>query len=164
MRLNFIILFSLLFFSCSHTEKETPTINLAEEEKQIHQLMDGWHKAASNADAKGYFGAMDSGAVFLGTDPSERWPKDTFEVWAKPFFDRGKAWSFSAHDRIIYFTKDANTAWFEELLDTWMGTCRGVGVVGKGQNGWKIKHYNLAILVPNNKVNAYLEILKDTIQ
>jgi len=52
------------------------------------------------------------------------------------------------------------TAWFEETLDTWMGDCRGSGVLIYQSSIWKIKHYNLAIAVPNDVVKDYIKLLK----
>jgi hypothetical protein len=34
-------------------------------------------------------------AIFIGTDATENWNKMQFQAFAKPFFDRGKAWSFA---------------------------------------------------------------------
>jgi hypothetical protein len=41
-----------------------------------------------------------------------------FQAFAKPFFDRGKAWSFKAIERHIYVDKSGKMAWFDELLST----------------------------------------------
>jgi len=50
-------------------------------------------------------------------------------------------------------------AWFDELLDTWMGACRGSGVLRKTSDGWKIAHYNLALTVPNEKMNQVIDVI-----
>ena len=55
---------------------------------------------------------------------------------------------------------DGTMAWFDELLDTWMGVCRSSGVVVLTAEGWKIKHYHLSIAVPNDAVQDYLKILE----
>jgi hypothetical protein len=41
---------------------------------------------------------------FIG-DATETWNKMQFQAFAKPFFDRGKAWSFKAIERHIYVDK-----------------------------------------------------------
>jgi hypothetical protein len=41
---------------------------------------------------------------FIGTDATENWNKMQFQAFAKPFFDRGKAW-ISAVESHIYFDK-----------------------------------------------------------
>ncbi|MFT4660965.1 MAG: hypothetical protein ACI8XB_001236 [Patiriisocius sp.] len=126
----------------------------------IHLLIDNWHKAAAVADEVSYFGSMTDDAIFLGTDKTERWEKGVFEKWAQPHFEKDKAWAFTAHDRVVYFDDDHQLAWFEELLDTWMGTCRGSGVIELTDDGWKIKHYNLALLVDNDKMDKVIEVTK----
>jgi len=129
-------------------------------EDAIHLLMDNWHKAAAQADEETYFNSMTDDAIFLGTDKTERWEKKVFEEWADPHFQKDKAWAFTSRDRVIYFHDDNRVAWFEELLDTWMGTCRGSGVVVLTEDGWKIKHYNLALLVDNDKMDKVIEVTK----
>jgi hypothetical protein len=77
-----------------------------------------------------------------------------FQAFAKPFFDRGKAWSFKAIERHIYVDKSGKMAWFDELLSTQMKICRGSGVLVKIGNDWKIKHYVLSMTVPNENVEV----------
>jgi hypothetical protein len=77
-----------------------------------------------------YFNFYTDDAVFTGTDATERWNKKEFMVWAKPFFDRGRAWNFTSIQKGIFIlTKVASLAWFDELLNTQMKICRGSGVV-----------------------------------
>ncbi|MDX1603535.1 MAG: nuclear transport factor 2 family protein, partial [Salinimicrobium sediminis] len=80
--------------------------------------------------------------------------KPEFMEWSKPYFDKGKAWSFSTLERNIFLAEDEELAWFDELLDTQMGICRGSGVVVKENGEWKIKHYVLSIAIPNENVDA----------
>lgn len=129
-------------------------------ETAIHQLLDNWHQAAAVADEEVFFNSMTADAIYLGTDASERWLRDELKEWSAKYFAKESAWAFKPHDRHIYFTNDNSTAWFDEKLDTWMGDCRGSGVVQKTPEGWKIKHYNLAVAVPNETINGYIELLK----
>ena len=124
-------------------------------------MLDQWHEAAATADGDAFFGAMTADGIYLDTDATERWLRDELKAWAKKAFERESAWAFTPSNREIYFAGDGKTAWFEELLDTWMGTCRGSGVLTKTTDGWKIKHYNLAILVPNDKIDAFKEMMKN---
>ncbi len=128
------------------------------DEAQIGQLIDDWHLAAATADYDSYFGFFSPDGIFLGTDATEKWTRDQFADFALPYFQQGKAWSFTAVDRAIY-QPSAAMAWFDEILDTWMGPCRGSGVLVKPVGGrWQLKHYNLAILVPNELVKDYLDL------
>ena len=120
--------------------------------------LDDWHKAASDANFKAYFGFMDSSFVFLGTAPGERWKKDEFAKFSKPYFDKGQAWDFKASNRIWQFNSDSTVAWFDEDLDTWMKDCRGSGVLIKRDNEWKIAYYNLTVLIENEKIKAFIEL------
>ena len=125
---------------------------------QVGATLDTWHKAASAANYKDYFDAMADDAVFIGTDATENWNKTAFQIYAKPYFDKGKAWSFIALERHIYFSEDKKTAWFDELLDTRMKICRGSGILVLINNQWKIKHYVLSMTIPNDNSDEVIKI------
>jgi len=126
--------------------------------KPINKMIDAWHKAAADANFNGYFDAMTDDAIFIGTDATENWDKKAFIAFAKPYFDKGKAWSFTAVERNIYFSADGKMAWFDELLNTQMKICRGSGVLVKINNQWKIKHYVLSMTIPNDNVDEVVKI------
>ncbi len=124
----------------------------------VAAVLDDWHKAAAAADEPRYFGHFTADAVFMGTDATERWSRDEFRAWAKPFFSRGKAWSFKAVSRHISLSKDGNVAWFDEALDTPnLGPSRGSGVLVKEGNTWKIAHYNLSVPIPNDLMDEVMK-------
>jgi ketosteroid isomerase-like protein len=125
--------------------------------------MDAWHLAATNADFKAYFAPTTDDFIFLGTAPGERWTKNEFQAFSKPYFDKGKAWDFKSLQRSIYLSKDQKTAWFDELLDTQMKICRGSGVLIKKLGKWKIAHYVLSMTIPNDKTTEVVKI-KDQIE
>lgn len=127
----------------------------------INNVLDGWHKDAANADFESYFGKMTEDGVFLGTDATENWQNDEFRAFSKPYFDRGKAWSFTAVERNIYVDESGEFAWFDELLDTQMKICRGSGVLKKINGQWKIAHYVLSIAVPNEFVDELVQIKEE---
>ncbi|MEW7278044.1 nuclear transport factor 2 family protein [Aquimarina sp. 2201CG1-2-11] len=136
------------------------SICFSQEKEQINTVLEQWHKAAAEAKFDAYFGHMHKDAIYIGTDPTENWTISEFKGYAKPHFDKGKAWSFSTLERNIFLSETKETAWFDELLDTWMGICRGSGVLTKTNKGWKIKHYVLSIAVPNDNVNQLAELKK----
>jgi ketosteroid isomerase-like protein len=127
-------------------------------EVEINTLLDDWHKAAATVNFDAYFNAMTDDAIFIGTDATENWNKKDFQAFAKPFFDKGKAWNFTMLERHIYFSKDGKTAWFDELLNTQMKICRGSGVLVKEKKTWKIKHYVLSMTIPNDNSDAIIKI------
>ena len=97
-------------------------------------------------------------STFMGTDATEKWKKKEFMVWAKPFFNRGRAWSFKSVKRSLYMDSELPIAWFDELLSTQMKICRGSGVVAKEKNGWKIKQYVLSMTIPNTFSDSVVNI------
>lgn len=121
--------------------------------KTIDTTLDQWHQAAAHADFDAYFDLMTDDAVFIGTDPTENWQLEAFKAFSKPYFDKGKAWSFTKLERTIYIGDAQQYAWFDELLSTQMGICRGSGIVEATEAGWKVKHYVLSITIPNENVS-----------
>lgn len=134
-------------------------LSYSQDAKPVHQTIDKWHKAASEADADTYFGLMTKDAVFVGTDSTEVWNKSEFQAFAEPYFKRGSAWDFEAFKRNVYFDDSGNLAWFEESLNTWMGVCRGSGVLAKTSNGWMVKHYVLSVTIPNEKIQGFINLV-----
>jgi len=123
----------------------------ASPEAAVAAVLDDWHAAAASADEARYFGHFAEGAVFLGTDATERWTVDEFRKYAHPYFAKGKAWSFRAVSRHVAFSKDGSVAWFDESLDTPnLGPSRGSGVLVRTPAGWKIAHYDLSVPIPND--------------
>lgn len=126
----------------------------------INALMNNWHRAAAVADADIFFGSMTADAHYIGTDEAEDWTRDEMRNWAKEIFKRDSAWDFKTIKRNIYLAEDNKLGWFDETLDTWMGVCRGSGVVVLTEEGWKIKHYVLSVAVPNSVIDDYINIYK----
>tara|TARA_R110002167_G_scaffold163242_7_gene359979 strand:+ start:1116 stop:1601 length:486 start_codon:yes stop_codon:yes gene_type:complete len=131
------------------------------QEAEIRTVLDAWHQAASDADFDVYFGLMTKDAVFIGTDATENWDRSAFRSYAKPHFDQGKAWHFTALQRHVYLNGTNDIAWFDELLDTQMKLCRGSGVVKKVAGQWKIAHYVLSIAVPNEIVDQLVDLKRE---
>lgn len=130
------------------------------DKNHLNALLDQWHKDAADANFEGYFGAMAEESIFVGTDATENWDKKAFQAYSKPYFDRGRAWSFTAVERNIYLQTGSKIAWFDELLSTQMGLCRGSGVIEKSKGEWKIRHYVLSLDVPNENVSALVALKK----
>jgi hypothetical protein len=99
-------------------------------------------------------------AVFVGTDATEHWTREAFMDFSKPYFDRGNAWNFKPVQRNLYLSSDEQSAWFDELLDTWMLLCRGSGVMVKTPEGWKIAHYVLSVTIPNDAIQEAIALKK----
>ncbi|MFZ4105295.1 nuclear transport factor 2 family protein [Flavobacterium sp.] len=126
--------------------------------REINSALNQWHKAAAAANFKEYFSYLTDDSIFIGTDATENWNKTAFEAFAKPYFEKGKAWDFTPMERHIYFSEDGKTAWFDELLDTQMKICRGSGVLILTNNSWKIKQYVLSMTIPNKNTDEVVKI------
>ena len=131
---------------------------------QINHVLDDFHDAAAVADIERYFGHLTAHAVFLGTDAWERWPRDKFRDYAAPHFLGESAWAYSALDRSIVLSKDADTAWFDEtVVNEKYGSLRGSGVLELGSDGvWRIAQYNLGFTIPNEIAGEVVEMIKAT--
>ena len=126
---------------------------------QIDSFINAWHHAASVADEVAFFGSMTEDGVYIGTDSSERWKRDELALWSKKYFDRESAWSFTPLSRTVTIGPGGQIAWFDELLDTWMGPCRSTGIVVLKDNLWKIVHYQLSVAMPNDKIDEYKKLI-----
>tara|TARA_R110001583_G_scaffold43690_3_gene138895 strand:+ start:1660 stop:2181 length:522 start_codon:yes stop_codon:yes gene_type:complete len=161
MKKIIFVIITLVTISCFKNEQKiVKNINFDLEKEAINLELDSWHKNATEANFEAYFNGMTNSGVFIGTDASENWKVPEFKDFSKPFFDKGKAWDFTPFNRNIYIDPDGKIAWFDELLDTWMGVCRGSGVLKKVDDSWKIEHYVLSLTVPNANIEEVIKVNK----
>ncbi len=153
VRITVSVLLILLLTGCNNNK-----INPAFAEEEINSMLDSFNIAAAEADFAKYFSYYAEDGVFIGTDATEYWDKESFMVWAKPIFDRGRAWNFTSIDRNIYLDSSGEFAWFDELLSTQMKICRGSGVLIREGNDWKVKQYVLSMTIPNDLVDTIVEL------
>jgi ketosteroid isomerase-like protein len=149
MRNIVFLLFSFVFFS-----------SFSQQEKTLDPIINEWHQNAANAAFDAYFGITTDDFVFLGTAPEERWSKDEFKAFCRPYFDKKSTWNFTPSSRQWNFSNDGNTAWFDERLDTWMEGCRGTGILSKIDGKWYLAYYNLHVLIENEKIKPFIELRK----
>ena len=121
------------------------------DQQAVAGVLDDCHAAAAAADdEERYFAHMTEDAVFLGTDPAERWTAAQFRSYAHPYFAKGKVWSFRSLRRAVTVSKDGSAAWFDEDLATPnLGSARGSGVLVRDGSTWRIAQYNLSVPIPN---------------
>jgi len=123
----------------------------------INQVLDDYHAAAAEGDWTRYFALMSEDGVFIGTDVSERWIKAEFESYAS----RSSGWKYTPQTRHVNLTPDANSAWFDEVLESAsFGTARGTGVLIRTESGWKISQYHLTLPIPNALVREITDSIK----
>ncbi|MEM6559071.1 MAG: nuclear transport factor 2 family protein [Myxococcota bacterium] len=118
-------------------------------------VLDDFHKAAAQADEERYFSHFAEDAVFLGTDPDERWSVKAFRAYAHKHFSRGKGWTYAPSERSIVLGLDGRVAWFHEVVthETY-GRCRGTGTLIRERGVWKIAQYSLSLPLPNDRFKA----------
>jgi pimeloyl-ACP methyl ester carboxylesterase len=124
-------------------------------------VLDRLHEAASAAKEEPYFSLYTPDAVFLGTDPKERWTMAQFRAYAHPAFQRATGWTYYPVERSVMLGKSGDTAWFDESLDhARFGRCRGTGVLvfSNAETGWLVAQYNLSVPVPNEKLLQAVEL------
>ncbi|MEN8137881.1 MAG: nuclear transport factor 2 family protein [Bacteroidota bacterium] len=149
MKVLFSIVISLIYFT-GYSQNSA--------KDNISDSLNKWHKDAASANGEDYFSLMDQGAIFIGTDKTEYWTKEEFEIWSKKYFDSKETWSFKTIERNIYFSSNKKIAWFDELLETWMGICRASGVLELNNEEWRLKHYHLSVTVPNEKIKEFINL------
>ncbi|WP_046743508.1 nuclear transport factor 2 family protein [Kordia zhangzhouensis] len=162
-KITFLLILCLI--TACNTEKARQKVEefrLSKDKTEINVLIDAWHAAAAAAKYEDYFSKMTNDAIFIGTDATENWKNEEFKKFSKPYFDKGKAWSFTSLQRNVFISQYGDIAWFDELLDTQMELCRGSGVVKKQEDGtWKIAHYVLSIAIPNENVKEIITLKKE---
>lgn len=125
----------------------------------IEDVLDALHKAAAEADAETYFGLYTDDAVFVGTDPEERWDLDAFRAYAAPHFEAAPAWTYTPAEREVHIGPKGRTAWFYETLDhERYGRVRGSGALVVHDGHWRIAQYVLSFPVPNDRAAPMLAV------
>ena len=96
-----IIPFALLILSIFSHSLYSHNNDSENSEKQISRVLNLFHKAASDADAKNYFSLFSHNAIFIGTDPDETWTLKEFKTFAEPYFKQGIGWTYIPRNRHI---------------------------------------------------------------
>jgi hypothetical protein len=130
----------------------------AEAQAEAAAVLDSLHRYASEAALEPYLSLFTEDGVFLGTDRSERWPMAEFAPYVAARFATGTGWTYHPAERELAFSDDGTLAWFDEVVvGTRMGPCRGTGVLRKTAEGWRIAHYSLTLLVPNELAQGVVD-------
>jgi hypothetical protein len=155
---NIALLGIVAFVACAPSETEK-----VEYKTDVQAVLNDWHNAAAEADFERYFGHFENEhSIFMGTDATERWNLIEFKEFSKPYFDRGRAWSFTPVSRYVYLSENGKIAWFDEKLSTPnLGPSRGTGVMVLKDGNWKIAHYNLTVPIPNAIVGDVVEQIEE---
>ncbi|MHA6697575.1 nuclear transport factor 2 family protein [Chryseobacterium sp. A301] len=150
--------FILILFLSSTLSAQSSISKEAQKEKEVGVLLDRFHKMAAEANFQEYFKLFAKDSEFIGTDALETWNKEEFMAYAKPYFDKGRGWSYFPLKRTIHLSEDSTWAWFSEVLESHYGLCRGSGVLEWQQGEWKLRQYVLSLTVPNSVADQVVEI------
>jgi hypothetical protein len=138
-----------------------PTLRAQPASAAVATVLDRFHTAAAKADFAGYFALFAPEGVFLGTDAAERWTVSEFKAFAKPYFDRGRGWTYTVKTRHVFFSPDGTHAIFDEHLDNASyGACRGSGVLRRSGDEWRIVQYHLTIPIPNDLAGPVVKLIR----
>lgn len=140
-----------MFQGCGRNEE--PALNDKNLIAELNVFISNWHQYAAESDHAKYIGAMAENGIYIGTDAKEYWTTKEFSKWSKPYFDQKKGWNLVKLNRNIYLGDSKQIAWFDELLTTGMGLCRGSGILQKKNGEWQLCHYVLSPTVPNDLIN-----------
>jgi len=144
--------------ACATRPVATPGLDQA---RAVGAVLDDFHRTAANGDFDGYFSHFAAGAVFLGTDASERWTVEEFKAYARQYFGPGGGWTYRPRGRSVSFTPDGGSAFFDELLDNeGLGEARGTGVLVRENGAWKVAQYNLSIPIPNALADDVVRLIR----
>lgn len=138
----------------------SPTLR-AEARLKIEGVLNDFHDAAAKADKARYMAHFAPGAVFLGTDATERWSVEEFRVFVSTYFDQGKGWTYTPRERWITISDDGASAWFDERLENAkLGACRGSGALVLRGGRWRIAQYNLTVPIPNDLMGDVVDLIR----
>ena len=127
------------------------------------EVLDALLARAAAADFEGYFELYTDDAVFLGTDARERWPIAEFRAYARPRFADGSGWTYVPLERRL--ERRGEVVWFDELLEgAALGPCRGTGVLVRDGGRWRVAHYSLTVLVPNEIVDEVVRLGRSAVE
>lgn len=115
-------------------------------------VLDQWHRAAAHSDLETYFNLVSPDFVFVGSQADEVWNKAAFYAYAQPHFAQGNGWKMQSLQRNWYGKAESGLLYFDELVDSAMGICRGSGVMKKQGETWKVAHYVLSLTIANELV------------
>ncbi|MBL4673413.1 MAG: nuclear transport factor 2 family protein, partial [Arenicella sp.] len=157
----FLFVANLALFSASSVFAKDAELLAGNEVARINLKMDDFHDAADKGDKTRYLNHFAKDGVFMGTDDWERWPYEAFSKYVNKHFKDGKGWSYTPIKRYTNLNNQKTFAWVDEIVESekW-GRFRGTAVLENTEQGWKLKHYSLTVLVPNESWEGVSDLTK----
>jgi hypothetical protein len=146
---------ALAAISCGGRAPAAPppaSVGAADAETEIARELDDMNEAAAHAEEARYLDHFATGAVFMGTDATERWDVAALRAYAHPKFSQGHGWTLRSVRRAVTVWRTGDVAWFDEdLAGVKLGPARGSGVMVRVGGRWKVAQYNLSLTIPNER-------------
>jgi len=121
---------------------------------EVNAVLDRWHKSSGEVKYGPFLNVIASDGVILGTDHDERWDKAHVDKFGNQYFNPKNAWTYKYDNRLMHFNADSTTAWFDETFKINTKSFRGVGVLSKLDNEWKLRQYSMSMSVPYEDVKS----------
>jgi len=121
---------------------------------EVNAVLDRWHKSSGEVKYGPFLNVIASDGVILGTDHDERWDKAHVDKFGNQYFNPKNAWTYKYDNRHMHFNADSTTAWFDETFKINTKSFRGVGVLSKLDNEWKLRQYSMSMSVPYEDVKS----------
>ncbi|HTR20209.1 MAG TPA: nuclear transport factor 2 family protein [Gemmatimonadales bacterium] len=131
--------------------------------RDVSAVLDALHHDATVADESAYLALFAPEGVFIGTDATERWTREEFQVYVHKRFATGQGWTYvpRAGMRHVEFDPTGQVAWFDEILvNDHYGETRGTGVLRFIGGEWKIAQYHLTIPLPNELADTVAHLIR----
>lgn len=110
---------ALAAISCGGRGPAAPppaSVSAADAETEIARELDDMNEAAAHAEEARYLDHFATGAVFMGTDATERWDVAALRAYAHPKFSQGHGWTLRSVRRAVTVWRTGDVAWFDEDL------------------------------------------------
>ena len=126
--------------------------------------LDALHASAGRADGPAYFERLTPDLVWIGSDVSERWPRDSYIAYANFHFEQNRGWTYSARARQVWVASDPCDclAWADEVLDSEAyGTTVGNVLMRRDDDGeWRVWRYAMTYPIPNDLARGMTDEIK----
>lgn len=122
------------------------------------------HASAGRADGSAYSERLDPDLIWIDSDASERWTRDSYIASANAHFEQSQGWTYSARSRQVWLASDPCDclAWADEVLDSEAyGTTVGNALMRRGDDGeWRVWRYALTYPIPNDLARGMTDEIK----
>jgi len=164
--LSILWLTLVVYPTCRASSQDRPN-DSETTEQAIGKVLNAYYTAEAKGNRNAFLAIMTTDAVFLGTDPGERWimsGPNGFQAYVNKHMKPGHGWIYKLQpgSRHIEVGDQLDTAWFDEvLISPKYGRMRSTGMIVLTDNVWRIKRYSLSFLVPNKIAPKVVQLIRE---